>query len=78
MNKIPHRNRIYGLFTDRGFKEKNGKRKSNFIEYVKRSQRIFDRVSPNTNNIMLNQIKNRKKKLEKLLGDRIYVKQIDK
>ncbi|GAB2319493.1 reverse transcriptase/maturase family protein [Alkalibacterium sp. s-m-22] len=77
MKKIPHRNYIYGLFTDRGFKLENGSQKSNFIEYVKRSQRTFDKVSPNTENAMLNQIKNRKKKLEKLLGKKIYVKQID-
>lgn len=77
MKKLPHRNRIYGLFTDRGFKIKNGRSKSNFIEYAKRSQRIFDQVSPTTDNVMLDQIKNRKKKLEKLLGERIYVRQMD-
>lgn len=75
MKRIPHRNRIYGLFTDKGFKEGNGRSKSNFIEYAKRSQKIFDQVSKNTNNQMMDQIKNRKKKLEKLLGSRIYVRQ---
>lgn len=77
MKKLPHRNRIYGLFTDRGFKIKNGRSKSNFIEYAKRSQKIFDHVSPTTVNKMLDQIKNRKKKLEKLLAERIYVRQMD-
>lgn len=75
MKRIPHRNRIYGLFTDKGFKEGNGRSKSNFIEYAKRSQKIFDQISKNTNNQMMDQIKNRKKKLEKLLGSRIYVRQ---
>jgi len=78
MKRIPHRDRIYGLFTDRGFKRKNGRSKNNFIKYVKRSQKKFDNISPNTNNEMLDQIKNRKKKLEALLGERIYVRQIDK
>lgn len=76
MKRIPHRKRIYNLFTDKRSKDENGRIQSNFIEYVKRSQTIFDLVSEDTENLMMDQIKNRKKKLEKLLGNRIYVRQI--
>jgi len=78
LKKIPYRNTIYGLFTDKGFKNSgNRKRRTNFIKYVKRSQSIFDEISPETNNLMLEQIKNRKKKIERLLGTRIYVRITD-
>lgn len=76
MKRIPHRKRIYNLFTDKRSKDENGRIQSNFIEYAKRSQTIFDLVSEDTENLMMDQIKNRKKKLEKLLGNRIYVRQI--
>lgn len=78
MVKIPHRDLIYSLFTDKGFKEEHGIKRTNFIEYVKRSQYKFDEISPETNNIMLDQIKNRKKKIEKLLGMRTYIRLSEK
>jgi len=74
LKRIPYRNSIYGLYTDKGFKNNKC---TNFIEYVKRSQRIFDTISSETNNKMLEQIKNRKKKIERLLGSRIYVRKTD-
>jgi len=46
----------------------------NFISYAKNAQRIFDEVSPNTDNLMLKQIKNRKRKLEKKAGIKIHIK----
>lgn len=69
MNKMPNRHKIYALYTDFGHSDKYP---SNFISYAKRSQKIFDKISPKTNNLMLNQIKNRKKKVEKALGYRIH------
>lgn len=77
MKKIPHTDIIYGVFSDRGFKPVKGRKRTNFIEYVKRSQHKFDQISPDTENVMLEQIKNRKKKLEKLLGNRVYVRMTD-
>lgn len=74
MKKIPHRDLLYSLYTDRGFKKEGGSKGTNFIEYVKRAQSKFDEISPETNNKMMDQIKNRKKKVEKLLGARIYVR----
>lgn len=69
LSKIPNRYKIYALYTDFGY---SNKYPSNFISYAKRSQKIFDKVSPETNNLMLNQIKNRKKKIEKALGYKIH------
>lgn len=69
LSKIPNRHKIYALYTDFGY---SNKYPSNFISYAKRSQKIFDKVSPETNNLMLNQIKNRKKKIEKALGYKIH------
>ena len=74
INKPPHRQLIYGLYTDRGFKYRKGGKSTNFISYVKRSQFKFDEISPDTNNIMMDQIRNRKKKLEKLLGMKISIR----
>lgn len=37
----------------------------NFISYAKRSQEKFDELSPKTKNLMMHQIKNRKRKMEK-------------
>ena len=50
------------------------------IDFVINSNSVFaDTVyvsmANTTNNLMMDQIKNRKKKLEKLLGSRIYVRQ---
>lgn len=72
--KIPRRNHMYNMYTDRGVKKGKGRKSTNFIEYAKQSQRKFDVLSPDTNNMMMDQIKNRKKKLEKLLGMKIYVR----
>ena len=47
---LPNRHKIYSLYTDFGRSERYP---SNFINYVKRSQHIFDRISPNTSNLML-------------------------
>ena len=66
---LPNRHKIYSLYTDFGRSERYP---SNFINYVKRSQHIFDRISPSTNNLMLSQLKNRKKKIESALGYRIH------
>lgn len=69
LNKLPYRKRIYKLYTDLGTSN-NGR--NNFIDYAKRAQLIFDKLSPQTNNIMMQQINNRKKKIEKLLGYKIH------
>lgn len=71
LNYLPRRHMIYSLYTDFGYSKKYP---SNFIDYVKRSQIIFDDISPNTNNLMMNQIKNRKSKLEKYLGYKTHLK----
>lgn len=69
LKKLPNRHKIYSLYTDFG---KSKYYPSNFISYVKRAQHIFDKISPNTNNLMLLQLKNRKKKIESALGYRIH------
>lgn len=67
--KLPNRHKIYSLYTDFG---RSKYYPSNFISYAKRAQHIFDKISPNTNNLMLAQLKNRKKKIESALGYRIH------
>ena len=67
--KLPNRHKIYSLYTDFG---RSNHYPSNFISYAKRAQYIFDKISPNTNNLMLSQLKNRKKKIESALGYRIH------
>ena len=67
--KIPYRKQIYGLYTDLGI-ERGAY--GNFISYAKRAQVKFDILSPRTVNLMMKQIKNRKKKIEKNLGVRIH------
>lgn len=52
---------IYRYYSDLG--ERDNPRFGNFISYAKRCQRIFDQTSPNTNNLMMEQMKNRQKKL---------------
>ncbi|TXL67474.1 RNA-dependent DNA polymerase [Cerasibacillus terrae] len=69
--KIPYRKKLYRLYTDWGI---NKGLYGNFISYAMRSQNSFDKISPNTNNLMMQQIKNRKKKLEKALGYKISIK----
>ena len=70
LNKIPYRRQLYRLYTDYGLDRKNG----SFIYYAKRAQSSFDLISPNTKNVMMQQIKNRKRKLEKELGYRLSTK----
>ena len=69
LSKLPNRHKIYSLYTDFG---RSKYYPSNFITYAKRSQDIFDKLSPQTNNMMLEQLKNRKKKIEKAIGYRIH------
>lgn len=69
LKKLPNRHKIYSLYTDFGRSEKY---RSSFITYAKRAQKIFDNVSPNTENLMMHQLKNRKRKIESYLGYRIH------
>ncbi|OUL07536.1 RNA-dependent DNA polymerase [Sedimentibacter sp. SX930] len=69
--KLPYRKRIYSLYTDLGTKSTEF---GNFISYAKRAQKKFDEISPNTTNLMMTQIKNRKKKIEKMMGIKIHTK----
>lgn len=69
MKNLPYRRRIYKFYTDLGASiTPHG----NFITYAKNAQKIFDEISPQTTNLMINQIKNRKKKIEKKLGIKIH------
>ena len=69
LKKIPNRHKIYSLYTDFGCSERYP---SNFIDYAKRAQKLFDNISPSTTNLMLEQLKNRKKIVERELGYRIH------
>ncbi|MCG7338833.1 hypothetical protein MHZ36_05975 [Staphylococcus sp. ACRSN] len=71
LETIPYRKSIYRLYTDLG---KTKKGRNSFIDYAKKAQTKFDIFSPNTNNLMLKQINNRKKKIERLLGIQIHTK----
>jgi len=71
LNYLPYRKSIYGLYTDLGTSRGEF---GNFISYAKRAQRKFDELSPLTKNMMMKQIRNRKKKLEKMLGVKIHTK----
>lgn len=62
------------MFIDLGRNKDNF---GNFISYAWRAQQKFDELSPNTENLMMQQIKNRKKKIEKRLSVKIHTK-IDK
>lgn len=46
----------------------------NFIKYATKSQDTFDKASPFTNNLMMQQLKNRKKNIERMLGYQISIK----
>lgn len=71
--KLPYRKSIYNLYTD--LKSKNEEEHyKNFISYAKTAQKKFDQLSPKTRNLMINQIKNRKRKIEKKLGIKIHSK----
>lgn len=71
LKKMPYRKQLYGLYTDMGIKRRPY---GNFITYAINAQKIFDEVSPHTNNLMMQQIKNRKKKVEKKLGVKLSFK----
>lgn len=71
MKKLPYRHKIYSLYTDFGVSETY---RSNFIDYAKRAQRVFDNISPKTKNLMMEQLKNRKKIIERELGYKIHSK----
>jgi len=71
LKKPVYRRRIYRLYTDMGVDAPNY---GNFISYTKKAQFIFDKLSPTTTNLMLQQIENRKKKIEKMLGYKINTK----
>ena len=71
LNKPVYRRKIYRLYTDLGVKAPNY---GNFISYAKKAQFTFDKLSPTTTNLMLKQIENRKKKIEKMLGYKIHTK----
>jgi len=71
LRKIPYRRQLYRLYTDMGVRREPY---GNFITYAMNSQEIFDRISPNTNNLMLHQIKNRRKNIEKKLGARLNIR----
>lgn len=62
-NHLIGKRHIYRYFFDIGERDNRGSKFGNFISYAKRCQVIFDEVSPLTNNLMLDQIKNRRKKL---------------
>lgn len=70
LKKIPYRRKIYSLYTDLGIHRRSH---GNFITYAKNSQKVFDEISPHTNNCMMQQIKNRKSNLEKALGYKISI-----
>lgn len=82
LKKLPYRRKIYRYFTDLGaFPEEYNteiklgvKKYGNFISYAERCQKSFNKISPNTNNLMMDQMKNRKKYIEKRLGYRIHTK----
>ncbi|MBC1935324.1 RNA-dependent DNA polymerase [Listeria grandensis] len=69
--KLPYRKSIYRLYTDLG---KEHGEFGNFISYAQRAQMKFDKLSPHTQNLMMAQINNRKKKIEKMLGVKIHIK----
>ncbi|HCT0491861.1 TPA: RNA-dependent DNA polymerase, partial [Staphylococcus pseudintermedius] len=71
LEKLPYRKRIYRLYTDLG-ESRSGR--NSFIDYAKKAQTKFDYYSPHTNNMMMQQIKNRKKKIEKLSGIQLHTK----
>lgn len=68
--KLSYRKRIYSLYTDMGL---NRKPHGNFLTYAYNAQRIFDEECKGTNNMMLDQVKNRKKKIERRMGIKIHI-----
>lgn len=70
LSKIPYRRSIYKYFTDAGV---NQGRYGNFITYARRSQSIFDKISPKTDNHMMKQIRHRKEKMERRMGIKLNI-----
>lgn len=64
LSKIPYRKRIYKLYTDLG--------NNNLISYAERAQHTFDLISPNSQNLIIKQLKNRKRKIEKKINMKIH------
>ncbi|MGX2945502.1 reverse transcriptase domain-containing protein [Enterococcus alishanensis] len=56
---------IYRYFFDVGARDGRGSKFGNFISYARRCQKKFDQISPMTENLMMEQIKNRRKKFLK-------------
>lgn len=71
LRKIPYRRQLYRLYTDMGI---NRQPFGNFITYAINAQQIFDEISPHTDNLMMQQIKNRKKRIEKRLGVKLSIR----
>ena len=51
------------FYTDKGAYDLKASKFGDFISYAKRSQKKFDKISPDTSNNMMKQMKNRKKKI---------------
>lgn len=68
LKKLPYRRQIYKLYSDLGIARRPH---GNFLTYASNSQKIFDNISPYTNNQMLHQVNNRKKKINQMLGYRL-------
>lgn len=73
LSYLPYKKRIYTLYTDLGTIRRPSPF-GNFISYAQRAQSKFDTLSPHTNNLMINQIRNRKKKIEKHLNMKLHTK----
>jgi len=71
LKKIPYRKRLYRLYTNL---DMHSGYYGNFITYAENAQTKFDRISPDTSNLMMDQIKNRKIHIERMLGYNINVK----
>lgn len=57
-----------GFLTDRKYKYKP-RQHGTFLNYAIKSQSIFDRLSPHTDNLMMDQVKNHQIKLSKKVGN---------
>ncbi|AIF44533.1 reverse transcriptase domain-containing protein [Virgibacillus sp. SK37] len=66
--KLPYRKQIYSLYTDLGIDRRPY---GNFITYAMKSQEAFDKISPYTNNLMMQQVYNRRRKIHKMIGYKI-------
>ncbi|MGM0217501.1 reverse transcriptase domain-containing protein [Enterococcus sp. AZ126] len=69
LKKPPYRKMMYRVFSDKSKNRDKGF--GNFITYAEKCQKEFDTLSPQTNNLMMQQIRNRRKKVEKAFGIKI-------